>query len=81
MYELIDLNDEDREQLVEMMEMDPIERQRIQTELDRVSSGSTAHFLKTPLMTKNIIQLIISKKVDIAKIKNSSEMYLMFRLA
>eukprot|EP00092_Neocalanus_flemingeri_P015041 GFUD01016245.1.p1 GENE.GFUD01016245.1~~GFUD01016245.1.p1 ORF type:complete len:913 (+),score=201.86 GFUD01016245.1:85-2823(+) len=77
LYELLDLTQEDRQELVVMMEEDPNERNRINNELDRVATAGNELFLKTPLMTKNIIELVINKKVEIERTKNSSEIYLM----
>ena len=77
MHELIGLTKADRENLVHMMEPDPSERQRIQNELDRLSVAGNEYFMKTPLMTKIIIQLSKDKLVDIEMVKNSTEIYLM----
>ena len=65
-----------------LMEQDPDERERVLEELDRVATAgsSNVHFLKRPLMVKNIIQLIIDKKVDIKKTDNSSQIYFMLVL-
>ena len=38
------------------------------------------YFLKTPLMTRVIIQLIVKKLVDIEKVNNSSDIFLMVLL-
>ena len=80
MWELMPLTKSDREQMVEMMEPDSTERKRIQDELERVSTVGNNLFLKTPLMTKTVIQLSIEKKVDMQRVINSSEIYLMIIL-
>ena len=59
------------------METDPKQRERIEQELERISTSKNAFFLKNLLMTKTIIPLCIEKKVDIDKVKNSAEIYLM----
>ena len=75
--ELVELSVSDRENLIEMMEMDVAERLRIQEELERVSLSGNNYFLRTPLMTRVIIQLIVKKFVDIEKVNNSSDIFLM----
>ena len=77
MWELDSLTQGDRKNMIDKMETDPKERERIEQELDRISTSKNAFFLKNPLMTKTIIQLCIEKKVDIEKVKNSAEIYLM----
>ena len=80
MWELMPLTKSDREQMVEMMEPDSGERKRIQEELERVSTVGNNLFLMTPLMTKTVIELSIEKLVDMQRIINSSEIYLMIIL-
>ena len=79
-YSLVDLTEVDREDLVAMMEMDIAERGRINEELKRVATVGNEYFLHTPLMTKNIIELVVKKKVDIRKTKTATEVYLMVLL-
>ena len=78
LYDLVHLKDDDRKKMVDMMELDQEERKRIQKELDRIATAGNEHFLQ---MTKQIIQLIIEKKVNLEKTKNSAEVYLMLLLA
>ena len=62
--------------MIDMMEIEPDERKRIEKELDRVATAGNEHFLQRPLTTKQIIQLIIEKKVNLENTKNSAEIYL-----
>ena len=80
MWDLVKLTQKDREQFVVMMEPDPFNQKRIHDELARVSIAGNDYFLTTPLMTKTIIQLIIERKVDIERVNNSSDIYLMVLL-
>ena len=80
LYGLVHLTDDDRKKMVDMMELEPEERKRIQKELDRIATAGNEHFLQRPLMTKQIIQLIIEKKVNLEMTKNSAEVYLMLLL-
>ena len=57
------------------------ERERIKVELWRVSTDANAAFLQRPLILRSIVQLIIERKVNMERIKNSSEsesQYLIF---
>ena len=67
--------------MIDMMESDPNEKPRIQNELDRVSTVSNDYFIRTPLMIKILIALVIDKMVDIRKVNNSSDIYLMVLMA
>ena len=80
LYALVDLTKADRTSLVEKMEQDKQERSRIEGELERVAIEGNVYFLKTPLMLRNIIRLVIKRKVDIKRTRNSSEIYLMLLL-
>ena len=80
LYEFVDLTDKDRTKLIAMMEQDKGEKERIQKEIDRVATDNNEFFMKTPLMVRMIITLIIDKKVTIENAKNSSEIYLMLLL-
>ena len=75
MYELVQMDDDDRVKLINLMEPNPMERKRIRVELSRVSTADNAAFLQRPLMVRAIIQLIIERKVNMERIKNSSELY------
>ena len=66
--------------MVEKMEANIVKRERIQQELQRVATRTTKMFFRTPLMIKNIIQLIIEKSVDIKDIRSSSEVNLMIAM-
>ena len=44
--------------LVDMMEMDKVERRRFHKEQERVRKKKKANFMKTTLLTKNIIDQI-----------------------
>ena len=77
MYELVAMDENDRGKMIDLMEQDPREKQRIRTELSRVSTSANAAFLQRPLMIKSIIELIVERKVDMNKIQNSAELYLM----
>ena len=81
LYEFVGLTDEDRTKLIDMMEQNKGEQERIQKELDRVATDNNEFFMKTPLMVRMIITLIIDKKVTIESAKNSSEIYLMLLLS
>ena len=81
LYEFVGLTDEDRTKLIDMMEQDKGEQERIQKELDRVATDNNEFFMKTPLMVRMIITLIIDRKVTIERAKNSSEIYLMLLLS
>ena len=81
MKELIKLTANDRGRMIEMMESDPNEKQRIQNELDRVSTAGNDYFVRTPLMIKILIALVIDKMVDIREVNNSSDIYLMVLMA
>ena len=80
LFDLVPLDESDRNAMVEKMEDDIVERRRIQEELERISTRSNEVFFKTPLLLKNIIQLVKEKKVDVALLKNSAEVYLMFSM-
>ena len=77
MYELLELNDSDREIMVQLMEQNPKDQNRIKLELENVSTAGNKHLLKKPLFTKSIIQLSVSRNVDMRKVKNSSQVFLM----
>ena len=75
MYELVELDENDRTELGAMMEKDIDEQPTISGELNRM--GAENRFLKRPLMVKSLIQLMVDKRVNMKKIKNSAELYLM----
>ena len=77
MYEIVEMDETDRGAMVEQMEQNPVERERIRTDLARLSTAANADFLQRPLLIKAIIQLIIERKVNMEKVQNSSELYLM----
>ena len=80
LFDLVPLTEADREVMVEKMQEDINDRGRVQQELQRISTKSTEVFFKSPLMLKNIIQLIIEKKVDVNNLKCPSEVYLMLAM-
>ena len=80
LYDLEPFSEADRDVMVEKMEDNIGERTRIQQELQRISTKNNEVYFKTPLMLKNIIQLVIEKKVDVKQLKNASEIYLMFSM-
>ena len=80
LYDLVSFNEADREVMVEMMLEDTSERERVEQELQRISTKSNEVFFKSPLMLKNIIQLIIERKVDVKDLKCPSEVYLMLAM-
>ena len=55
-----------------------IDRNRIIYELKRVANND--FFMRTPLIVRMVIMLMINKKVDIEKAQNISELYLMLLL-
>merc|ERR1712012_1103267 len=71
------MDETDRGAMVEQMEQDPRERERIRKDLSRLSTTSNSDFLQRPLLIKAIIQLIIERKVNMENVQNSSELYLM----
>jgi hypothetical protein len=80
LYHIADMTEKDQKTLTEMMQKNPDERNRILKEIPRIDSFGNEHFLSTPLMTKNIITLIMNKRVNIESIKSSAEVYLMLCL-
>ena len=78
--EFVDLKDEDLANLIKLMEGNKDEQIRIQTELERVSSEHNEFFMKTPMMMRMIVTLIIERKVKVEETQNSSEIYLMILL-
>ena len=70
----------DRDAMVEQLEDNVEERERIQEELRRISTKSNEVFFMTPLSMKNVIELIQERKVDVTNLKNSAEIYLMFSM-
>ena len=80
LFELEDMTEDNRDTMVGQMEVDTGDRERIQQELQRVATRTTKMFFRTPLMIKNIIQLIIEKSVDIKDLKSSSEVNLMIAM-
>ena len=77
MWALEDLTNSDRERLIQLMESNPMERKLIEKELNRIDVAGNDYFLKTPLMTKIVIQLCSEKLIDIKQVTNSSEIFLM----
>ena len=70
----------DRDTMVEKLEDNVGERERIHQELKRISTKSSEVFFMTPLSMKNVIELIQERKVDVTNLKNSAEIYLMFSM-
>ena len=80
LFDLEPLTVADRDTMVEKLEGNTGERERIQQELNRISTKSSEVFFKTPLSIKNVIELIQERKVDVTNLKNSAEIYLMFSM-
>ena len=80
LYDLVPLTETDRDVMVEKMEDNISERGRVQQELQRISTKSNEVMFKSPLMLKNIIQLVIERKVDVNNLKCPSEVYLMLAM-
>ena len=80
-YQIVDLNEEDRTMLVQKLEPDSQRRVEIFSELKRISTVASEHFLKTPFMTRNVIKLIQMKNVNIKDLKSQSDVYLMILLS
>ena len=80
LYGLVPLNEADRDVMVEKMLKDNSERKRVHQELQRISTKSNELFFKTPFLLKNIIQLVIERKVDVNNLKCPSEVYLMLAM-
>ena len=80
LYYLVPFNEDDRDAMVEQMEVDDEERVRVNEELQRISTKSNEVFFKSPLMLKSVIQLVIERKVETHNLKCSSEVYLMLAM-
>ena len=80
LYDLVPFNELDREAMVEKMEDSYSEKTRVLQELQRISTKSNEVFFKSPLMLKNIIQLVIERKVNVDNLECPSEVYLMLAM-
>ena len=79
-FDLVTLEEEDREKLVSMMVKDPNTRTMIIMKLKKIAVGGNDLFLRTPLMTRCIIQLNVGRNVKLENTQNSTELYLMILL-
>ena len=67
--------------LVEMLEKDDQRRKKMFTDLEKISTVSSKHFLTTPFMTRNVIKLIKMKNVNTENLKSQTDLYLMILLS
>ena len=58
-YEFAELDEEDHKKMIKIVDPDEQERRRILEEMKKVADKSNTFMLKTPLLTYNVIQLIM----------------------
>ena len=79
-YQIIDHSKDDRTKLVELLEKDEQRQIKIFTDLEKISTVASEHFLRTPFMTRNVIKLVKMKNVNTKDLKSQTDLYLMILL-